>query len=503
MTAGHNTVASEQTYTQILKSTLVVGGSSVVNLVFALVRNKALAVMVGPEGVGLMGLYSSVLEFTQTLAALGLPSSGVRQIAEADGKGDSGTVAQTAGVLSKLSALLAMIGAMALAALAAPISILTFDDHQYTFGVALLSLAVLFRVIAGGQLALIQGMRGIADIAIINVISGFASVALTVPIIYIYGLDGIVPSLIGTAATVLLSSWWFCKKRRPPRVAVAADAFRREAAHLLRLGFVFMVSGLLTIGAVYAIRLIIMRSDGIAGAGLYQAAWALGGLFTGIVLQAMGTDFYPRLTAIAKDDVSCNRLVNEQTQVSILLAGPGVLATLVFAPVILQVFYSPEFYSAGEMLRWICVGMILRMISWPLGFIIIAKGRNTIFFWTEVSATVAHILFAWLLVQQFGAVGAGAAFACLYAWHSVIVYLIAARLSGFRWSSINLRIGSLFLILSGSAFGSTVLLPAWQAMGAGTILTFLAGIYSLKMLAKLVEPASLPAPIRTWVARFA
>ena len=119
----------------------------------------------------------------------------------------------------------------------------------------------------------------------------------------------------------------------------------------------------------------------------------------------MGTDFYPRLTAIAGDHTACNRLVNEQAQVSILLAGPGVLATLTFAPLVMRLFYSPEFYGAADLLRWICLGMLLRIIAWPMGFIVLAKGEQAIFFWTEVAATVVHIGLAWLLVAEFGLVG--------------------------------------------------------------------------------------------------
>lgn len=66
-------------------------------------------------------------------------------------------------------------------------------------------------------------------------------------------------------------------------------------------------------------------------AGIYQAAWALSGLFAGFVLGAMGTDFYPRLTALIRDREAAVRAVNEQTEIGILLAVPWLLATLAFA----------------------------------------------------------------------------------------------------------------------------------------------------------------------------
>src|SRR4051794_23910135 len=110
-TAGHQrsvTVAADpvptqrrekQTYAQILKSTALIGGSSVANIGFGIIRNKAMAVWLGPGGVGLMGLYGSIADLTFNLAGMGVQSSGVRQIAEALGSGRAERVARTATVL--------------------------------------------------------------------------------------------------------------------------------------------------------------------------------------------------------------------------------------------------------------------------------------------------------------------------------------------------------------------------------------------------------------------
>src|SRR5205814_10384 len=99
-------------------------------------------------------------------------------------------------------------------------------------------------------------------------------------------------------------------------------------------------------------------------AGLYQSAWTIGGLYTGFILQAMLTDFYPRLSAVATDDRECNRLVNEQAEISLLLAGPGVIATMTFAPLVVALFYSTRL-SAGNACwsfcrrLWLCSGCFI------------------------------------------------------------------------------------------------------------------------------------------------
>jgi enterobacterial common antigen flippase len=201
----------------------------------------------------------------------------------------------------------------------------------------------------------------------------------------------------------------------------------------------------------------------------------------------MGADFYPRLTGAVGNRTDCNRLVNEQAQVSLLLAGPGVIATLTFAPLVIALLYSAKFYAAVPLLRWICLGATLQVITWPMGFIIVAKGRQSIFFWCELAYTGVYIALAWLCIRYFGLNGSGMAFFGSYVFHGLLIYPIVRRLTGFRWSASNRRVGVFFLGSIGLVFCSFYLLPFWASTVVGTLAALGSGIYSLRTLCKLVS----------------
>lgn len=491
--------SSGNSYRQILKATAMIGGSSIVNIAFAIIRNKATALMLGPQGVGLMGLYGSIADLAQNLGGLGVQASGVRQIAEAVGSGDEHKIAMTAIVLRRISVVLGIVAALLLCALALPIASFTFADQTHAAGVALLALVVLFRLISAGQTALVQGMRRIGDLARLNMLGALFSTLIGIPLIYLFGEKGIVPALVAMAAVSVLTSWWYSRKIRIAALSPSIKQVREELTELFKLGVVFMVSGFLTVGAAYAVRIIVLRQSGVEAAGLYQAAWALGGLYASFILQAMGTDFYPRLTAISRDNAQCNRLVNDQIQISVLLAGPGLLATLTLAPLVISLFYSSQFHPAINLLRWICLGVMLQIVSWPMGFIILAKGARKIFFWTEVAATLVHVGLAWLLVNQFGLIGSGVAFLGLYVWHTAFVYVLVRRLSGFRWSKFNARLVAFFLAVTTLAFVLLWALPFWPATLACAFITCASGLFSLRMLFQVVPAEWVPARIRRWL----
>lgn len=480
-------------YGEILKSSAWVGASSVLTIAVGIVRAKALAVLLGPAGVGLVGLYSSVLDLARSLAQMGTNSSGVRQIAEAVGTGDQQRIAMTSAVLARLVAWLGVAGSLLMVAGAPWISEWTFGDTGHTTAIMLLALALLLRVVADGQVALLQGLRRMADLAKLAAWGALLGSLACVALVYVWGEDGIVPSLVAMSAAALAATWWYRRRLSlAAPLALPRAVFTEESRALLKLGAAFLISGLLMMGAALAVRSIVLRMAGLEAAGLYQAAWTIGGMYVSLVLQAMGTDFYPRLVGAIQQPEQANQLVNEQAQVSLLMAAPGVIATLAFAPTVMELLYSPAFAAGTEILRWLCLGMALRVITWPIGYIIVARNSQPVYIATELAWTVVHLAMAWWFVERYGAAGAGMAFAASYVFHGLMIYPIVRRMTGFRWSADNLRTGSVFVLAIGAVFLMLQWLPLWPGLGVGALATLLSAVVSVRLLTRLLPPSRMP-----------
>jgi len=498
---GDAAAVVKHTYGQILKSSALIGGASIANIAIGIVRTKAMALLLGPAGFGLMGMYGSIASLVQSVASMGINSSGVRQIAEAAGSGETERIARTAAVLRRISLVLGMLGALAIIAGSHYVSLLTFGSDQHAPAVALLSVVVFFGLVADGKGALVQGMRRIADLARMGVLGAFFGTLIAIPLVVVLREQGIVPALAAIAAMSLLTSWWYSRKILLPGAALTIVQIRQETASLLKLGVVFMASGFLMLGAAYAVRTMVLRMEGLAAAGYYQSAWTVGGLYVGFILQAMGTDFYPRLTGVAQDNAACTRMVNEQALISLLLAGPGVIATLTFTPLVLVVFYSAEFAAAVDILRWICLGMTLRVVTWPMGFIVLAKGEANFFFWTDLAWALVNVGLSWVCIRSFGANGAGIAFFGSYVFHGMIIYPIVRHLSGFHWSPVARRTGLVLLTLIAAVFCGFYVLPALAATGIGIAAFLLSTVYSVRVLLTLVPLDRIPAPLLQLLVR--
>ena len=422
-------------YRQIFKTSALLGGTQVLVILIGMVRSKALALIIGPAGTGFVGLYNSTSTMISTATGLGIRSSGVRQIAAAAAVNDDVALANSVVTLRWCVRVTGILGGFISLLFCRQLSALTFGTTEYATGVALMSLVLVFEGVSAGQWALLQGLRKIRELAKARLLGALFGAVASISILGVLGEAGIVPFIICAAFFSVLVSWWYARQVKIPRVDLSLERFFNEAKLLISLGAAFVVSGLIGCGVAYLSRIIIMRNFGTVGVGLYGSALALSGLFVGFVLDAMGKDFYPRLTAIADCDAEVNKLVNEQTEMVLLLSSSGILAFGVLAPWLLPLFYSGEYLGAVELLRWQMLGMMFKVLSWPMGFIQLAKNSRRIFLLTEISFAIISAVALVLSLQVWGLAGAGISVFISYGVHIVINLLFAYKLSKFHWSA--------------------------------------------------------------------
>jgi PST family polysaccharide transporter len=475
-------------YRQILRSSSIMGGAQAINYLVGLLRVKVVAVLLGPAGVGVIGLYGSATSLLGTVTSLGLGSSAVRAIARAQGQDDPLAVARTIRMLRRLVWATGVLGWLASIALALPLSRLMFQSTDHAWALAVLGGTLLLSAISGGQTALLQGLRRIGDIARLQVAAAVLNTAVTVWLYAWLREDGIVPVLVANAVVQLLCSWWFARRVEVPNVAMDWSQAVAEAKPLLGLGVAMMWSGVLTLLLDLYTRTLVSRTLGIDAAGIYQAAWALSGLFAGFVLGAMGTDFYPRLTALIHDRESAAQAVNEQTEIGILLALPGLLVTLAFAKWVVWALYSARFAPAADVLAWMVLGVFGRVLSWPMGFIQLALGAGRLYMATEATFLAFQaVLVAWL-VPRHGVIGAAYAFALCYFAYTIGMALLGYRLIGFRWSPEVVRMMWTSGALMATATAANRLLPDVPAMLVGGAIALVGGVWCMRGLAARLGP---------------
>jgi PST family polysaccharide transporter len=237
----------------------------------------------------------------------------------------------------------------------------------------------------------------------------------------------------------------------------------------------------------YITIMLITQHTDIASVGIYSAAFALSGMFINFVLGAMSAEYYPLLTSAGNDKVAMNKLVNEQTEIGLLITAPGLMATMVLAPWIIQIFYTTEFLPAVELLQWFVLGCLGKMISWPLAFVMVALGKSRFFLLTETFFNLLHLLVILIGLYLFGVKGVAIAYGILYSLYVLAVHLLTSHLTGFSWSGPARRVVLISVVGLVISFAIMNICSLWPATIIGILSTVFMGLYSLRELVQRVN----------------
>lgn len=460
------------TYRQILKTTGIVGLTQVVVIVFGVMRAKAMALLLGPSGVGLFGLYTSIADAFTSLSSFGVDKSGVQQIAKAVGVNDNEKVARCLFVIRRVILCSSLLAALFCLLFSKAISLMVFGTGDQMWGVSLIASVIFFTGISFGQRAVLNGFRDIPALSMCQVWGAIFGTMSTVLIIYFLGEDGVALSLVSVALFSILTSWWYARKITIIAVAPSRQEAIVELKQLLGIGFSFCLAGIMATISAYVIKVYLRNCFGLETVGLYQAGWTITNLYVGMVLSAMGTDFLPRISAHCHDHATLNRLMNEQMEIGVLIVSAGVVAGIIFSPVILPLLYSKDFSAGQTMMRWLFLGTGIRIIGWPLGYLLTAKGRGGIYVLIQAVFCALEVLFIIGCVKLFGFNGVGLHYYLAYVLYVGLGFYVGGRVTGLSLSPLLKKV----LMTSGFFQGLAMLLVFflsrfWATVwGAGLLL---------------------------------
>lgn len=470
---------------QIIKSTGIVGTSQVFTVALQIVRTKIIALLLGPTGVGLLGIYNNIVDMVRNATGLGINFSGVREIAQACGTNDEATVAKKALLLRRWAYITGGVGALALILLCYPISIFSFNTGDYALPIACLAIAVFFTSISQAQIALLQGTRNLVSMAKASVVGVLLSIVIVTPIYYFWGIDGMVMAIILMALSNFLLSHYFVSKLKIARSELSLRETFDSGKEMVKLGFANAISGIIGTIAMYYVRSFISGHGSIDDVGFFQASWSISNVYLLSVLNAMAADFFPRLSAVNSDNVKVNKLVNEQTEIALLIGGPLIIAMFTFSSLIITILYSSEFTTSAMLLDFFVVGSFFKLLSWPICIISGAKGAIKQILISEISWNIVFIALIWIFWGSMGMKGIGLAYILSYIYYLVILFILVNPLSRFRWDGTNIK----HIVFYGIALVLTIIVVLLfnHNIYVGSVILLLTVIYSYNYLKNIVD----------------
>lgn len=447
-------MSTATSYKNIFKSTALFGSVQIFKIITQAGINKIAALILGAEGIGVMGILNSSLNMLKTGCGLGISDSAVRDVSEAYGADDTEKFSTIIVVVNKVVLFTALLGFLITLVLSPWLSQWAFNVSQYTLSYVFLAFAVALAVYSEGQLAILKGMRRMRDLAKATVAGSAAGLIVAIPFYYIWGVGGIAPALIVVSLCSFLFSNYYVRKIKYNRQQLSLKSVFRKSKPMVTMGIALMLGNFIAYLFDIIISSYMTRHGGLAYVGYYHAGALIVGGYFGIVISAMSTDYYPRISAINKDNKLLEQELNRQSESGLVLIYPLVVLFIFLSDLFIKILYDSSFEVANQFINIALIGTIIILVSNCMGMILLAKQTTKLFLWSVICQRTVLIFIYIILYKHFGLRGLGFAYICLGGINFIVMSIFMGYFYGIH---IKRRVYILLAIVISTAIISQLI----------------------------------------------
>ena len=471
----------DESYGHVLKYTSLFGGVQGFVILISLVRNKAMALLLGAGGMGLNALLLSMQKFASQCTNLGISFGAVPKLSELHEQQAEEQLHYNIQIIRLWSIIAAVLG-MLFCVIASPLmNQMSFTWGDHTLHYAMLAISVAMIAITGGETAIMKATRQLGKLARTQIYTVIATLLVSVPLYYFYGHSGVVPAIVLIAFATMLITIGYSYRAFPFRFYFRRSMLR-EGAGMIRLGLAFVLAAAIGSASEVAIRAYLNVVGSLDEVGLYNAAFMITITYAGMVFSAMEADFFPRLSGVASDIEATNNTVNKQIEVSLLLLAPMLVALMMSLPILIPMLFSSEFLPVVGMAQVAVLAMYFKVLTLPVAYITLARRLSLPYLVLETLYFIVLIVAVVVGYRLWGIWGTGLAIVVAHVAENFFVTGYATWKFGYRTTSFVVRYAVIQMTIGFVGYAVTLLTNGWLYWITEAALTIVSTAYSLYVM---------------------
>lgn len=406
---------------RIVRAMGVFSGVRIVGILCSLVRNKLIASLIGPAGMGLVILYNSIVDLIAQTTRLSFDQSAQRDISQASAAAAATTIA----VVRRWTVWLGLSGSVIMCALSPLLSWWTFDTMGRWPVFCLLAVVPFCLTYNASVLAQNQGLKRFKALASSSLAGAFAGLAAAVPLIIWLRIDSIAWVIVAYGLSSWLGAYLF--RPRVERVHLDRQEIISRGGSFLKLGAQITLAWFAAQLCAYLFVLYLNAYASTDVLGIYQSGFTLMNSYIGIVFTALFVEYYPRLSAIAHSPRRLALAASHEARLTLMLLTPALCLLVILAAPVIRLIYSSDFLPVIPYIVISCSGVVFRVLSWCLAYVILARGDGRAYLKIEILSSVVGLA-ANIVGYNLGEfMGLGIAYTLWYAIYTVLVAVVCRR----------------------------------------------------------------------------
>lgn len=470
-----------------LKGTSLFGGVSIINIFINILKSKVLAILLGPSGMGVYGMFTSAVDLINKGTNFGIRTSAVRNVSQAFSTNDVDLIAHSVAVTKKVVLMTGLLGMLLFIVLAPFWSKMSFGNYEFVPAFSILSLYLLLTQLYDGQNVIMQGTKKYKNLAKSNVLGSVVSLVFSVPFFYFMGIAGIAPSIVVAAFVKFLFAYYYAKRGNIKTIKVGLRKVFSEGQGMINLGFYIALSGILTSLSGYVVRAYISNVGGLEDVGLFTSGFYIVSVYTGIVFSGMGTEFYPRLSSMTNDNELFVKAINDQIVLALILISPLICLFLILGDIGVILLYSTDFLGITWMINYAMIGMLLKAPGWCMAYAILSKGSSQIYFFSELVSIIVTTALNIVLYKYYGIDGLGVSFILTYLFYMFLELFVCVWSFNYSFDWTIIKSIILLIVLPLICLVITSTLSDTLRYTLGVIVVCISLYYSYKRISSVID----------------
>lgn len=400
--------------------------STLVKMFTGFVSIKIIAVILGPEGLALMGQLGNFASIIMAVAAVGINNGITKYVAEF--KEDKFVLKNLFSTAYRITIYGSLACGLFMIICNSLLGRLLLKTSEYNYIFIIFGITIVFYAVNNLLISIVNGLKDFRLFVKINIANSIIGLIYTVIFVVALGLPGAFISFVTyqsialVITVIMLRKYdWFCWEYFKEKLSIPIT---RKYMHYSLMTLVSI--------AVVPVAQLILRSYVInnmsdLAAGWWEAMNRLSTMYLLVVTSSFGVYYLPRLSEL-KSNIELRAEIIKAYKVIIPLLTVGFVFIYFLRFFIIRILFTPDFYPMENLFLWQLLGDLFKISSWLLAFLMIAKSRTIAFISTEILSSVFYVIIALVMINVVGIVGLVQAYFINYVVYLIVVMIIFRKI---------------------------------------------------------------------------
>lgn len=394
-----------------------------IRILIVFLINKIVAINLGSIGIAMVGQFTNFIGVVNSISTGGINLGIVKYVAENKNQlKKKYKIIFTSFIIILIFSFSVSLYLFICADFLA-IKFLKLIEYNYVFKI--LSISIFFTAFNSMFLSILNGLKEIKKITIINISSSLLTLSLTILLVIYYKLSGVLIAIILGQSLSFFITFILIMKCRWIKLKYCLFWFDlivlKKMMHYSMMTMSAAVCGPL---ALMIIRNYIGENLSWEKAGYWQGVWSISEVYLMMITSTLSVYYLPKLSEIHNDKELKNEIF---TTAKIVLPIVAFIALCIFflKNTIIKLLFSIDFMAMSSLFKFQLIGDVIKIACWLLAYQMVAKRMTKLFVFSELFFSLTFVLLSIYFIRFFGIEGVSIAF-CLnsiaYLFYLIIIF---------------------------------------------------------------------------------